>query len=54
MCVMVEKTCIDLGCKRCKYKWTYHGSSDWYTSCPMCRGPVSVRNAKIALGMMVK
>jgi hypothetical protein len=44
-------TGLELVCRRCEYKWLYHGNSDWYTSCPRCKGTVSVRNRKRELGL---
>lgn len=44
---------LELVCRRCKYKWLYKGHSDWYTSCPRCKGTVSVRNRKKELGLKV-
>lgn len=49
-----KKHGFELVCKRCGYKWMYGGSSDWYASCPRCRGTVSVRNRKRELGMKVE
>lgn len=32
--------------KGCGYEWDYNGKSDYYASCPRCRGSVKVRNTK--------
>jgi ribosomal protein S27E len=47
-------TGIKLKCKRCNHKWMYHGKSDWYTSCPICKAMVDVRKVKKGLGLLVE
>lgn len=43
---------IPLECGRCGHKWVYHGVSDWYTSCGICKATVNVRKKKLELGLI--
>jgi len=47
-----DKLEIELECKRCGYKWKYHGKSEWYCSCPVCRTVVNVRKKLKELGLI--
>lgn len=47
-----SKQGIPLECKRCGHKWTYHGHSDWYTSCGNCKATVNVRKKLMELGLL--
>lgn len=44
---------IELVCGRCGRRWMYHGHSDWYTSCGLCKATVNVRKRKLELGLKV-
>jgi len=48
-----EKIDVPLRCGRCGHEWVYHGASDWYTSCGICKAMVNVRKRKRELGIEV-
>jgi acetyl-CoA carboxylase beta subunit len=31
---------LRLGCQKCEYFWTYHGTNPYFTLCPHCRAVV--------------
>ena len=35
-----------LKCQRCKHSWNYNGNAKWYTSCPICKTSVKVKQKK--------
>jgi len=35
-----------LVCQRCKHIWTYQGDAVYWTSCPICKTSVSVRQVQ--------